>query len=369
MSNEIVKYNNRLNQIPLGKLNANELNLFITLVQKAYEKGTSKQIYSFEQLKSLSKYERSNERFVADIMQTNTKLLAINAYTDDGVTITQFACFNFFQINRREKTLTVAVNPLFQGLFNDLKHWTRFQLEQFNTLKSAYAKNMFRLIKQYRTVGRLKIDKAELFQQLNIPDTYKKKTANLNRYVLEPIKEELAPLIRGLAIQPVRGAGRGRPVKAYIFTWHPESKNADDFSKGKFLDKRKMLENIDLNNSLTPKEKARAYDRVLGLKLGTTSAKKWKKVDQTKNKAEIQQELSEKRRLQQFDQLLGSWVKYFPNSPMSVTGKLQDWLDTYGLNAVKTQIERYQVFRGSIETAKLLEMIENSLKYQPNRGY
>ena len=36
LSNEIVKYGNRLNTIPLGKLNANELNLFISLVQQSY---------------------------------------------------------------------------------------------------------------------------------------------------------------------------------------------------------------------------------------------------------------------------------------------------------------------------------------------
>ena len=232
MSNEIVKYNNRMNTIPLGKLNANELNLFITLVQRAYQKGTSKQVYSFSQLKSLSKYNRSTSNFVKDIMRTNSKLLSINAYTDDGVTITQFACFNFFQINRKEQTLTVAINPLFKGLFNDLSHWTRFQLEQFNNIKSAYAKNLYRLIKQYRTVGRLKLTKEELFKQLNIPTSYAQKISRVQQRVITPVKEELAPIIRGLAVKPIRGAGRGRPVTGYVFTWHPESKNADDFSKG-----------------------------------------------------------------------------------------------------------------------------------------
>ena len=53
MSNEIVKYNNRMNTIPLGKLSANELNLFITLVQRAYQKGTSKQVRSEEHTSEL----------------------------------------------------------------------------------------------------------------------------------------------------------------------------------------------------------------------------------------------------------------------------------------------------------------------------
>lgn len=362
MANEIVKYNNRMNTIPLGKLNAIELNLFITLVQRAYQKGTSKQVYSFTKLKSLSKYERSTSNFVKDIMRTNSKLLSINAYTDDGVTVTQFSCFNFFQINRKEQTLTVAINPLFQGLFNDLKNWTRFQLEQFNNIKSAYAKNLYRLIKQYRTVGRLKLTKKELFQQLNIPDSYKKYPSNIKLRILTPIKEELAPIIRGIAISEVHGSGTGKPIVAYIFTWHPEAKNADDFSKGHYLDKSKMLENIDLNNDLTPKEKGRAYDRVLGLTLGTTDSSRWKIADGSKSKAQVQREMSEQESLEQFNDLIKTWVKYFPETPMSITGKLQELLEKFGLENLKNQIERYSVFRGSIDTKKIVEMIENSLK-------
>ena len=362
MSNEIVKYNNRMNTIPLGKLSANELNLFITLVQRAYQKGTSKQVYSFTQLKSLSKYDRSTSNFIKDIMRTNSKLLSINAYTDDGDTIKQFACFNTFEIVRSKQLLRVAVNPDFQGLFNDLKNWTRFQLEQFNNIKSAYAKNLYRLIKQYRTVGRLKLTKEELFKQLDIPTSYAQKISRVQQRVITPVKEELAPIIRGLAVKTIRGAGRGRPVTGYVFTWHPESKNADDFSKGHFLDKSKMLENIDLNDDLTPKEKGHAYDRVLGLTLGTTDISQWKKADNSKDISEAQQELTEQDKLKQFNELIKSWIKYFPNTPMSITGKLQSLLEQFGLEKLKEQIERYSVFRGSIEANKILEMIENSLQ-------
>lgn len=364
LSNEIVKYGNRLNTIPLGKLNANELNLFISLVQQSYQKGTRTLVYDFDKLKVLSKYDRSNERFVKDIMRTNSKLLSINAYIDDGVTIKQFACFNTFEINRAKQTLKVAVNPDFQGLFNDLSHWTRFQLAQFNDLHSAYAKNMFRLIKQYRTVGRLKLTKEELFKQLDLPKTYQKKTSNIQTRVLNPIKEELTPVIRGLAIKTIRGAGRGRPVVGYEFTWHPEAKNADDFEKGRYADQRMKLDNIDLNPDLTPKEKARAYDRVLGYKLGTTDPKLWQEIDGSEDdKAEVEKQLTEKEKFDQYRELLKSWVQYFNKLDMKTTGKLKTLLDGYGLDDVKAQIKRYASLGSlNIDTPTLLEMIENSLQ-------
>lgn len=365
LSNEIVKYSNRLNTIPLGRLNSNELNLFITLVQQSYQKGTQKLKFSFTQLQSLSKYERSTSNFVKDLMKTNKKLLEINAYTDDGDTITQFACWNVFQIQRSKQILTVQVNPLFQKLFNDLSHWTRFQLAQFNSLQSAYAKNMFRLIKQYRTVGRLKLTSDELFKQLDLPKSYKKDQGNVRKRVLRPIKEELTPVIRGLTVKTIRGAGRGRPVVGYEFTWQPEAKNADDFEKGRYADQRMKLDNIDLNPDLTPKEKARAYDRVLGYKLGTTDPKLWKEVDGSEDKEAVEKQLTEKEKYDQFRELLKSWLQYFGHLGEKVTGKLKALLDEYGLESIKTQIKRYGSLDSlNLDMSTLLDMIENSLKQE-----
>lgn len=368
LSNEIVKYGNRLNTIPLGKLNANELNLFISLVQQSYQKGTRTLVYDFDKLKVLSKYDRSNERFVKDIMRTNSKLLSINAYIDDGVTIKQFACFNTFEINRAKQTLKVAVNPDFQGLFNDLSHWTRFQLAQFNDLHSAYAKNMFRLIKQYRTVGRLKLTKEELFKQLDLPKTYQKKTSNIQTRVLNPIKEELTPVIRGLAIRTIRGAGRGRPVVGYEFTWHPEAKNADDFEKGRYADQRMKLDNIDLNPSLTPEEKAHAYDRVLGYKLGTTDPKQWQEINTEGLSAdEIKHQLTEKEREDEFRELIKNWLQYYGRTSARIVNKLRGLYDSDGLDKVCNKIKYYgEIANLGVEPLRILEMIENSLAQGEN---
>lgn len=363
MTNEIVKYNNRLNSIPLGRLSSNELNLFITLVQRAYQKGTEKQVYSFEELKKLSKYDRSTSNFVKDIWKTNSKLLAINAYTDDGITITQFACFNFFQTDREKQTLTVAINPLFQGLFNDLKQWTRFQLQQFNELHSTYAKNLFRLIKQFRTVGRLRLTKDEFFEQLNLPKSYLNRPNNVKAKVLKPIKEELSSLVRGLTVQAVKGSGRGRPVVGYEFTWHPEANNADDFSKGDYADQRQKLDNIDLNPSLTPEEKAHAYDRVLGFKLGTTDHKQWQKINaEGLSAAEIKRQLAEKEREDEFRELLKNWLQFYGRANAQIVNKLRFLYDSYGLDKVCTKIAYYgQISNLGLEPLRILELIENSL--------
>ena len=224
---------------------------------------------------------------------------------------------------------------------------------------------MFRLIKQYRTVGRLKLTSDELFKQLDLPKSYKKDQGNVRKRVLRPIKEELTPVIRGLTVKTIRGAGRGRPVVGYEFTWQPEAKNADDFEKGRYADQRMKLDNIDLNPDLTPKEKARAYDRVLGYKLGTTDPDLWKVVNGSEDQEEVEKQLTEKEKFDQYRELLKSWLQYFGHLGEKVTGKLKALLEEYGLDSVKTQIKRYGSLDSfNIDMSTLLDMIENSLKQE-----
>lgn len=367
LSNEIVKYDNQLNEVPLGRLNAVQLNFFMTLVQQSYSKGTNVLHLPFSKLKELSKYQpTANDRFIKDLMSTNSKLLELNIWQRVGHKIVQFACFDKFEIDPEVCELTVSVKPEFLYLFNDLSRWTRFQLAQFTSLHSTYSKNMFRLIKQYRTVGRLKLSKEELFKQLDLPKTYLKKTSNIQTRVLTPIKEELTPLIRGLAIKTIRGSGRGRPVTGYEFTWQPEAKDADDFSKGRYADERKKLDNIDLNADLTPKEKARAYDRVLGLKLGTTNSDLWQEANGSEvNSEEVEKQLTEKEKSDQRRELFKSWLQYFGHLGGTINGKLTALLEEYGLDAVKSQIKRYGSLNSlNIDMPTLLDMIENSLKQE-----
>ena len=364
LSNEIVKYDNQLNEVPLGRLNAVQLNFFMTLVQQSYSKGTSLLHLPFSKLKELSKYQpTANERFIKDLMSTNAKLLELNIWQRVGHKIVQFACFDKFEIDPEACEVTVSVKPEFLYLFNDLSRWTRFQLAQFTSLHSTYAKNMFRLLKQYRTVGRLRLTKEELFKQLDLPKSYLDKTSRIQQRVLSPIKEELSPVIRGLAIKTIRGAGRGRPVVAYEFTWHPEAKNADDFSKGQYADDRQKLDNIDLNPSLTPEEKAHAYDRVLGFKLGTTDHKQWQKVN-TKglSENEIAKEISQKEYEKHFRELFKTWLQFYGRANAQIVNKLRFLYDSYGLDDVCTKITYYgKIPNLGLEPLRILELIENSL--------
>ncbi|HFN1836523.1 TPA: replication initiation protein, partial [Enterococcus faecium] len=238
MANEIVKYENRLNHIPLRKFNSREMNLFFSIASRVREKGVDEIIFSFHDLKKLSGYTERGEQFIKDLSSTYDKLLSINAWNDDGNTLTKFVAFTKYSIIRDKQLVIISVNPEFKGLFNQLKNWTRFNLEQFTNLDSTYSKTMFRLLKQYRTQGWTEFSKEKFFDLLDIPKSYWNSPSNIDKFILRPIKEELTPLFKGLTIRKKYGKGRGKPVIGYRFTWKAEINHADDFSKGKQEDLR-----------------------------------------------------------------------------------------------------------------------------------
>ncbi|MCK6221760.1 RepB family plasmid replication initiator protein, partial [Staphylococcus capitis] len=67
--------------------------------------------------------------------------------------------FNHFKIHKTEKYLEFSTNPDLKFVLNDItRNFTKFELKELtNNLKSSYSKTMFRLLKQYKHTGYLKL--------------------------------------------------------------------------------------------------------------------------------------------------------------------------------------------------------------------
>ena len=274
MANELVKHHTELNTIPLRKFTPVQMNLFFSIISRMRDKGQRKVVFSFNQLKELSDYKpTANNRFIDDLEETYDKLmdLRFGRRSVSGLRRERFVLFSSFDINGEADSpyAEIQIHEKAIPLLNGLDEWVRYSLKQFNDLQSSYSKTMFRLLKQFRTTGYAYFSKEDFFELLDIPKSYLKEPANLDKRVLKPIKEELTPLFRGLTIRKKYGNGRGKPVVGYQFSFKPEAKNADDFSKGEREDLRQKLFNIDHNPELTQKEKWVAKDKVLGYPRGT----------------------------------------------------------------------------------------------------
>ncbi|EME7175240.1 replication initiation protein [Enterococcus faecium] len=234
MANEIVKYHSELNTIPLRKFTPVEMNLFFSIVSRMREKGDKTVRFTFDQLKDLSNYKATaNNRFIDDLQNTYEKILSLRfgSRSESGLNRSMFVMFTEFEIvgNADEPYVDIRIYEKALPLLNNLDSWTRYSLQQFNELQSSYAKTMFRLLKQFRTKGCAYFSKDDFYELLDIPKTYKQ--GNVDQKVLQPIRQELTAIFKGLAIKKKYGKGRGKPVIGYQFSFKPEIKKADDFNK------------------------------------------------------------------------------------------------------------------------------------------
>lgn len=220
--NEIVKYHNDLNTVPFKRFNSNEMDLFFAICAKMRDKGTDTVTFSFDQLRYLSNYKPTAiKRFVNDLVQTYDKYLNL-VYTieKDGV-LEKFVLFTGFKIDSNNKIVDITINTKFDYILNELTgNFTRFELQEFTSLNSSYSKTMYRLLKQWRTIG-VKEWPIESFRELlDIPKSYPMN--KIDTKVLEPIKKELSPYFKRLKIEKIK-KGQGNKVVALKFSFLAES--------------------------------------------------------------------------------------------------------------------------------------------------
>lgn len=240
MSGEIVKYHNDLNLQALKGFNSAEMDLLMVLLARVRDHGEAEVQFTFDQLRSLSKYkDRNTKRFIKDIKSTNDKLLNLTCSIQvSDHEIIGFALFPKYVIDTKAQTLKVQVATDFLYLVNNLitGNWTRFELEEFAGLNSRYAKALYRQLKQWKYKGERAFTMEEFRYFLDIPDSYK--VTNIDRKVLNPCMKELSGCFEDLRMEKLYDRShRGRPsVNGYRFMWQPEKrpkKQSQTASSGK----------------------------------------------------------------------------------------------------------------------------------------
>lgn len=264
MANEIVKYHSELNTIPLRKFSPVEMNLFFSIVSRMRDRGDKTVRFTFEQLKDLSNYKATaNVRFIDDLKDTYEKILSLRfgRRSESGLSYEMFVMFTEFKIDGDADVPYVDIRIYEKALplLNSLDEWTRYSLQQFNELQSSYSKTMFRLLKQFRTKGFVYFSKEDFHELLDIPESYKQ--ADIDKRVINPIRQELTAIFNGLSIKKRYRKGRGKPVAGYQFTFKPEIKSADDFNKHATtkIEQDQALEKANKQLEIDEKETKKEY--------------------------------------------------------------------------------------------------------------
>ena len=240
MANEVVKHHNDLNTVIMRKWTAEEMNFFFAIIAKARDKGTSDLVFDKYQLAELANYSiQHNKRFYDTMDSLANNISQLRYIEKTSKSIEYMPLFTRFRVdweeNLSDMQAQVSVSPHFEYILNKLSaNFTQYELQEFTTIRSTYAKTAYRLLKQWRTVGRkeFKIDEFKLL--LDMPVSYK--SCHIDRLVLKPILEQLSPYFEDLKVKKIKSKKRGNPVLAYEFTWKKEvagTYDPDKFNKPK----------------------------------------------------------------------------------------------------------------------------------------
>lgn len=213
MKNEVLKYRNELNEIPLRGFRKSELNLFMAICWYARERGTEEIVIPYHEIVKLANINPSTqERGVEMIESISKKLLQIAIVEYD--TDEERGFFNLFSdygIKKSDYTLRFSINPKYTPWFNELlKNYTTFSLLDYTEFESTYTQECFRRLKQFRPTGFWKVSLDKFRKLLDIPSKYS--ISKIDERVLAPIKKELGEYYNYFEIKKIYDTkAKGRP--------------------------------------------------------------------------------------------------------------------------------------------------------------
>lgn len=265
--NEIVKYNNDFNLLPMPELKASQMDIFMAILSLINEKRENtpflKRFFNPELREivipqkifiDLCRLRDSNMPYT-DIFwlidETLEKLVkSVIKYKKDEKTIYNFVCFEVGAIIASDIHITFT-KTFYDMVINHKYGFTKFELGEFIDLNGKYTKTLYRLLKQYRNTGKMRIEWNEFMRLMDIPKTYA--ICDIDKQVLKPALKELTKErtlfdqtripFEKLSYTKIKDKGRGRggKVVGIEFTFKPETAKHAQINDERKFDFEKLL--------------------------------------------------------------------------------------------------------------------------------
>lgn len=218
----VVQYRNDLNSYVMKRWRLEEYNLFFSLMALFKNKGGQTLDFDIDTLKKMTNWgEKSDKRFFQLLSDFKIKMLQIVYFEESEEFDQAMTIFTRAKVDKSNRIFTVTSNVDFDYVLNRMTNvngFTIFELAEFVALKSIYSKNMYRLIKQWKTQGKHTWSKKDLYALLDVPEGTQT-TANFSNRVLKPIREELKDIFNDFEIITIK---KGKKIEAYEFRWEAE---------------------------------------------------------------------------------------------------------------------------------------------------
>lgn len=194
VSNNVVRYNNGFDTVPLRNFTPIEMNIFWSICSKMKRKGTREVTFSFETFKELAHYDRrEKDKFYTAMKNISEKLGTLTYKFEDENIFEQLWLFQRFVVRKEEETVTIQASDRFEFILNSIgSNFTRFELENMTQLSSGYVKELYRQLMSHRDINKRSgawFVKIEDFRfALDIPPSYR--MSDINRQIFKQAEKE-----------------------------------------------------------------------------------------------------------------------------------------------------------------------------------
>ena len=223
--NEIVKYHNHFNSVALKNFNGVEIDLLMAICSKLRNEDINEVELKFSDLRRMINFKHRGElRFIQNLEQMYKKLLNLSIRIETQDRIINFILFTKYEIIKKQKTILIKINEDFKFLLNKfISNFTRFELNEFISLKSSYSKEIYRRLKQFKHTGMWKVQIDNFRELLNIPEKYR--ISEIDKKVFKISIEELSKYFDNFEIIKIK---KGRKIEYLEFKFSPEKKHKEN---------------------------------------------------------------------------------------------------------------------------------------------
>lgn len=194
MSNDVVRYNNGLNTVPLRNFTPIEMDIFWAICSKMKRKTTHEVTFEFSVFKELAKYDRrEKESFYNALKSTWNKMKTLNYQFEDSNYFEELLLFQRFAIDKDNEKVIIQASERFEFILNSIgTSFTRFELENMTRLSSSYTKEIYRQLMAHRDLktrkGAWYVKVNDFREVLAIPDSYR--MTDIDRQIFKVAKKE-----------------------------------------------------------------------------------------------------------------------------------------------------------------------------------
>lgn len=246
-SNELsVIFRNEFNEKVIKNMNQSEHDLLMCVIAKLKNKGLEELSLSIDEINDLMGTDYGNQ-YIIELSKSLWDKIKMTDYTiyAHGKPSGGVMLFSYWGIDDDENNLKVQLNPSLEYFLNSFKNgnYSSMRYIDFKNTKGKYGKLLYRLLIQWKGIGKVKISFKDLIEKLDVSESYRKRAYIFNQKALEPAMKECEKCFDNLEVKKIK---RGNKIKAYEFTFTPINKSLNfDENKYKKKDARKIKDPAD----------------------------------------------------------------------------------------------------------------------------